>query len=229
MATLGTGGEHETTEWEDILKSKGIIPEKTAEEEAKEALKQVVEEHVENYNPYEKKEVDELENELEDADSDEERILNEYREKRIAEMQADAMKRKFGPGVEYVSAQDWKREVTEAGEGVYVVVHLFERGLEGCKVMDELLGRLAKKFRETKFVKCKSRDAIKNYPDDRCPTLLIYLEGNVLKQFVGFDAFAGLKTNEDDVEWGLKKVGAVESEMVEPPRKANSQFTLTRI
>ncbi len=39
MACLGTGGKKESTEWEDILKSKGIIPEKTEEELAQEALK----------------------------------------------------------------------------------------------------------------------------------------------------------------------------------------------
>lgn len=124
MASLGTGGPKESTEWDDILKSKGIIPEKTPEELAEEALKEVVEDTVENYDPHERKKIERLDEELEEADSDEEKILQQYRDKRIAQMREEAMKPKFGPGVTYVSASDWKSEVTEAGRGIYVVVHL---------------------------------------------------------------------------------------------------------
>lgn len=124
MASLGTGGPKESTEWDDILKSKGIIPEKTQEELAEEALKELVVETVEKYDPHENKDVHALDEDLEEADSDEERILQQYRDKRIAQMRAEAMKPKFGPGVTYVSANDWKAQVTEAGEGIFVVVHL---------------------------------------------------------------------------------------------------------
>lgn len=124
MATLGTGGPRETTEWDDILKAKGIIPEKTEEELAEEAIKEFVEEAVEQYDPHERKDVDTLDEDLEEADSDEEAILQKYREMRIAQMRADAMKPKFGPGVAHVAANEWKAQVTEAGEDVYVVVHL---------------------------------------------------------------------------------------------------------
>lgn len=128
MATLGTGGKKETTEWEDILRSKGILPEKTPDELANDVLKGIVQERVESYDPHANKDVAELDEELEDADSEEEAILNEYRNKRIEQMKADACRRKFGPGVEYVAAEDWKAQVTEAGESVFVVVHLVSPG-----------------------------------------------------------------------------------------------------
>lgn len=124
MAALGTGGAKESTEWDDILKSKGIIPEKTPEELAEEALHELVEETVEHYDPHENKNIETLEEDLEEADSDEERILEQYRDKRIAQMRQEAMKPKFGPGVTYVAASDWKAEVTEARDDVFVVVHL---------------------------------------------------------------------------------------------------------
>lgn len=124
MATLGTGGPKESTEWDDILKQKGIIPEKTPEELAEEALKEIVEETVENYDPHERKTLETLDEDLEEADSDEERVLEKYRAMRIAQMRANAMKPKYGPGVSYVAANDWKAEVTEAGEEVFVIVHL---------------------------------------------------------------------------------------------------------
>lgn len=133
MATLGTGGPKESTEWDDILKEKGIIPEKTEEELADEALKEFVEETVERYDPHEKKDIDTLDEELEEADSDEENILRQYREKRLAQMRAEAMKPRFGPGVMHVSAHEWKAQVTEAGEDVYVVVHLVSHFLRIVK------------------------------------------------------------------------------------------------
>lgn len=124
MACLGTGGKRETTEWEDILKEKGVIPEKTEEELAEEALLEVVEETVERFDPHENKDIDELDEDLEDADSDEERILEEYKQRRLMQMKAEALMPRFGPGVAYVSAADWKREVTEASDSIHVVVHL---------------------------------------------------------------------------------------------------------
>lgn len=124
MATLGSGAPKESTEWDDILKEKGIIPEKSPEELAEEQLKQLVEETVETYDPHENKDVKTIDEELEEADSDEERILESYRNKRLQELRAQAMKPKFGPGVEHVSANEWKGKVTEANEDVYIVVHL---------------------------------------------------------------------------------------------------------
>jgi hypothetical protein len=124
MATLGTGGSKETTEWDDILRSKGILPEKSADELANDVLRSLVEDKVESYDPHENKTVQELDEGMEDADSDEEEVLSQYRERRMQEMKAAAMKKKFGPGVEYVPANEWKHQVTEAGEDIFVVVHL---------------------------------------------------------------------------------------------------------
>lgn len=124
MAALGTGGPKESTEWDDILKAKGIIPEKSPDEEAQEQLKDLVEEVVEAYDPIEQKTLNDLDEDLEDADSDEEDILQSYRQKRMQEMRAEAMKPKFGPGVTYISATDWKQEVTDGGDEVYIIVHL---------------------------------------------------------------------------------------------------------
>ena len=95
--------------------------------------------------------------------------------------------------------------------------------------MDARLLDLSTKFRHTKFVKCKASDAIKNYPDSRCPTLLVYKAGIVLKQFVGLSAFAGSSTTADDIEWGLSTVGAVQTEMTEKPGANARRFKLNRI
>lgn len=94
--------------------------------------------------------------------------------------------------------------------------------------MDARLLELSAKFRTTKFLKCKSTDAIKNYPDSKCPTLLIYKGGKVLKQFVGLGVFGVMTPVADDIEWALSRVGAVESDMVEPPKFDAKRFNLNR-
>lgn len=62
-----------------------------------------------------------------------------------------------------------------------------------CRRMEQLLLTLSAAHVFVKFVKCKAGDALKNYPDSQCPTLLIYKGGTVLKQFIKFDSFGGPK------------------------------------
>lgn len=66
-------------------------------------------------------ELDELE------DSEDEAVLLEYRQKRIAEMKALAEKSRFGTVTE-ISGQDYISEVNKAGDGIWVVLHLYKQG-----------------------------------------------------------------------------------------------------
>lgn len=63
--------------------------------------------------------------------------------------------------------------------------------------MEQLLLTLSAAHVFVKFVKCKAGDALKNYPDSQCPTLLVYKGGTVLKQFIKFDSFGGPKATAD--------------------------------
>lgn len=56
-------------------------------------------------------------------DSEDEAVLLEYRNRRMAEMRALAEKQKFGY-VREISGQDYVEEVNKAGEGIHVVLHL---------------------------------------------------------------------------------------------------------
>lgn len=66
-------------------------------------------------------ELDELE------DEEDERVLQEYRLKRITEMKAAAEKAKYGD-VQEISAEDYVEQVNKAGDSVYVVLHLYRQG-----------------------------------------------------------------------------------------------------
>lgn len=66
-------------------------------------------------------ELDELE------DEEDEKVLLEYRAKRIAEIKALAEKAKYGE-VREISAEDYIEQVNRAGDGVWVILHLFKQG-----------------------------------------------------------------------------------------------------
>lgn len=66
-------------------------------------------------------ELDELE------DSEDEAVLLEYRNKRIAEIKALTSKSKFGTVLE-ISAPDYVQEVNKAGDGIWVLLHLYKQG-----------------------------------------------------------------------------------------------------
>lgn len=75
-------------------------------------------------NNLEEKTLDELD-ELEDEED--ERVLEEYRRKRIAEMKELASKSKYGE-VREITAEDYIQEVNNAGEDVWVILHLYKSG-----------------------------------------------------------------------------------------------------
>ena len=50
-----------------------------------------------------------------------------HRRKRMAEMMDKQNRAKFGT-VQEITKSDWVREVNEAGEGVWVVIHVYKQG-----------------------------------------------------------------------------------------------------
>lgn len=68
-----------------------------------------------------------LEDEGQDELDDDVKFLEMYRQKRIDEMREAEMKARFGSYGE-VTKSDWTVSITNAGSGVYVVVHLAQKG-----------------------------------------------------------------------------------------------------
>ncbi|CAG8772266.1 20200_t:CDS:2 [Gigaspora margarita] len=193
------------TEWNDILRARGILPPKEGptEEDILEAMDQVIMEKQDKH--LEDKTLDELD-ELEDEED--ERVLFEYRQKRIAEMKAEALRAKFGELMQ-ISKPDFIREVTDASKEVWVVVHLFKDSIPECKLMNAHLATLAAKHKATKFIKIIGDQCIPNYPDKNLPTLLIYGEGDMKLQLVGLAELGGLNMSLKRLENYLISSGAI--------------------
>ena len=132
-------------------------------------------------------ELDELE------DEEEERILLQMRMQRMAEMKAKQEKSKWAfvtditnmililvvcryGSVREITAVDYVQEVNKAGEGVFVVLHLYKQGVPLSALINEYMNRLAPRFPETKFLRAISTTCIPNYPDKNLPTIFVYFE-----------------------------------------------------
>eukprot|EP01102_Stenamoeba_stenopodia_P006060 TRINITY_DN16794_c0_g1_i1.p1 TRINITY_DN16794_c0_g1~~TRINITY_DN16794_c0_g1_i1.p1 ORF type:complete len:257 (+),score=72.06 TRINITY_DN16794_c0_g1_i1:95-772(+) len=163
-----------------------------------------------------------------EASEEEEKILEEYRRKRMEELKERAQRERFG-ALNLIAKTDFVNQVTNVKD-TWIVVFMFadERVTntnsndKKSDLMNEVLQRLAPKFRDVKFVKIRAKDCIPNYPEANLPTLLIYRNGKVQKQFVGLGDFNGMRTTPDDVEWELAQIGVLETELEEAPRTSQS-------
>lgn len=204
---------NEDTEWNDILRKHGILPKQVKVtqndiyDSAVEKAKQEEEERLE------KLDLDELD-ELEDEEDD--RILEQYRQQRMAEMKSQIDKEKYGELIQ-ISEPDYKHEVTEASKNASIVVHLFRDSIPECKLLNRHLAELAQMYRATKFAKIVSVECIHNYPDANLPTLLVYGQGDIKGQMLTLDRYGGMRTKRKQIEQYLKSLDAVDPSLRRAP------------
>lgn len=203
----------EDTEWNDILRSHGIIPEKppSPTEELENALEEALK--AQHENRLDNKEIDELD-ELEDEED--EAFLDFYKQKRLAEIKELQSKAKFGQ-VFPISKNEYEKEITLSSEENYVIVHLSSDLKLQSRLLASIFSQLAVKFPEIKFVDIPGHRAIENYPDLNIPTLLIYKNKNVLRQYITLTELGGNDTKLKDIEnvmMNLKIVGFSDRRLV---------------
>merc|ERR1712141_769442 len=201
---------NEDTEWNDVLRAKGIIPQKEKEIDEKEMIEMTLDE------------LAELE------DEEEERILEQYRKQRMAEMKAIQSKSNFGD-VREISAQDYVEQVNKAGEGIYVVLHLYKQGIPLCALINQYLTNLAGQHPTVKFLKSISTTCIPNYPDRNLPTIFVYYEGEMKKQLAGPHNFRGMNMTSDEFEFILGKTGAIKTEIKSDPRPQVKDVMMSKL
>ncbi|KAG2213389.1 hypothetical protein INT47_009062 [Mucor saturninus] len=209
------------TEWNDILRSKGILPPKDEEKDDRmeDAFVDMVRARQDRLDSLENKDLDELD-ELEDLEDDQ--ILNQYRHQRMMEMHALAAKEKYGEVYE-ISKPDFIREVTEASKDCHVVVHLYKDYIPASKLMTRCLTELASQFKATKFVRIASDQCIPNFPDHNVPTILIYGDGDIKANLAGAIQFGGMKMTAKSLRALFSQYGAVPPEKVLDEDEKNSQ------
>nr|XP_033803668.1 phosducin-like protein 3 [Geotrypetes seraphini] len=205
------------TEWNDILRKKGILPPKEQTKEEEVDGEQLLQQQS-VVKTYEDMTLEELEENEDDFNEEDERAVEMYRQQRIAQWQATQIKNKFGEVLE-ISGQDYVQEVTKAGKDLWVVLHLYKQGIPLCALINQHFTGLAKKFPDVKFIKAISTTCIPNYPDKNLPSIFVYFEGDIRAQFIGPLVFGGMNLSKDELEWKLSETGAIKTELEENPRK----------
>ncbi|KAG0671134.1 hypothetical protein C6P42_003639 [Pichia californica] len=197
----------EDTEWNDILRAKGIIPEKEPDptEQLEEALADAISKQ--NENRLEGLDLDELD-ELEDEED--ESFLESYKRKRMEEMKKLSSNEKFG-SVYPISKPEWQTEVTDASQKNCVFVHLTCESQIQSRLLSVIIRSAAIKFKDIKFCEIEARRAIEGYPDTNCPTILIYKSGELVKQLITLLMLNGNDTSLKDVEALMVDIGCIDS------------------
>ncbi|CAB1437204.1 unnamed protein product [Pleuronectes platessa] len=207
---------NEDTEWNDILRKKGILPPKEIPKDDEEEELALQQQSV--VKAYESMTLEELDENEDEFGEDDEAAMEMYRQKRLSEWKASQLKNVFKEVFE-INAQDYIKEVNQAGEGIWVVLHLYKQGIPLCTLINQHLSVLARKFQQTKFIKSISTTCIPNYPDRNLPTIFVYYEGEMKAQFIGPLVFGGMNLKVDELEWRLSESGAVKTDLEENPKK----------
>jgi len=146
-------------------------------------------------------------------------ILEEFKRQRLEEMKQLAKAQKFGY-LKQISKPEFEKEVTEASNQQVVLCCLFKYAQEESKLLLARLEELAQKKKECKFVKIVGNECIPNYPDENCPTLLIYKDSNPIGHIRGLANIGGkAQCTADVIEWELTQLGVWKTDLEENPRK----------
>ncbi|KAI9822195.1 MAG: hypothetical protein M1826_000504 [Phylliscum demangeonii] len=197
------------TEWNDILRQHGVIPEKAPsptaiiEEAILEAQQRAHDHRLDG------KSLEEL-NELEDEEDEE--FLDRYRKKRVAELSKLSKKSIHGQ-VYHLQKPDYPREVTDASNGSFVLVHLKSASSSNVESrrLTEIWRELAQAFADVKFCEIQGNMCINAYPEKNCPTILVYHQGGIVRQMLTLKELQGPNTTLNDLEQFVVDVGAVDA------------------
>lgn len=199
------------TEWNDILRKHGVIPEKPPDPEPiiQEAL---IEAHQRAHeNRLEDKDLDEL---AALEDEEDEAFLESYRQKRLAELNNLQKSSLYGQ-VYPLQKVDYSRDVTEASSKTFVSVLM--TALPGSShtvnlesnILSNHVQTLAQKYPDLKFCRIRADMCVEGYPEKNCPTLLIYRNGDIKRQLITLQQLRGTDTKFEDVERVLVEIGAI--------------------
>lgn len=210
---------NEDTEWNDILRQHGIIPEKPKDPEPliQEALLEATRKAHENR--LEDKDIDELDA-LEDEEDED--FLQQYRRKRLAELSTLQQTSLFNQ-VYPLQKVDYAREVTDASNNAFVLVNLTSQGANvESRVLTELWRQMAAKFGDIKFCEIRADMCIEGYPEKNTPTILVYKDTEIKRQLITLRELNGPRTKVEDLEKLLIDLGALKESDVRLKKRSDS-------
>ncbi|KAK5164281.1 Proteolipid protein 2 [Saxophila tyrrhenica] len=202
------------TEWNDILRKHGVIPEKPPSptpmiEEALTEARRLAHE-----NRLEGKDLEELD-ELEDEEDED--FLDSYRQKRMQELSTIQNASVYNQ-VYPLAKPDWTKEVTDASHKAFIFV-LLTASNTPSRLLEGVWRDLARKWGDVKFCQMRGDLCIEGYPERNCPTVLVYKDGDVRKTVVGLGELGEEKVGVSNIEGVMIELGVVKREDARLKRK----------
>ncbi|OMJ94881.1 hypothetical protein SteCoe_1910 [Stentor coeruleus] len=157
-------------------------------------------------------------NEFSEIEDDIEKISDlRYRKEYTQEIQPTVKKVQFGTLIE-ITKQNFIQEVKRAPKDVYVILHLFQDYIVHCRLIDECLISLAKKFINHKFVKIQATRFLSNFHDSDCPAIIIYKNSKVVHEMIACTSLLGGNCiSEGSIEWVFAQKNIWETELEKNP------------
>jgi hypothetical protein len=125
-------------------------------------------------------------------------------------------------GVREITFDKFDEECVAGSKDNAVIMMLYVPLSAACDKMEECLATLSKRHQMVKFVKMLATQGVKDFPPSDAPTVMTYLAGKRIKQFVKLDAFAGMQTTPDVIEWDFAQWGLVKTDLENDPRPSFS-------
>lgn len=124
------------------------------------------------------------------------------------EFQKCEQKSEFGTVTE-AYRQNLIQEVNDTPRDVFIIIHLYQDYIVHCRLIDECLSKLAKKFVNHKFMRIKATSCLESFRDSDCPSLVVCKNSKIIHQMIGCACLlGGIHISEESIEWVLaqKKV-----------------------
>lgn len=119
---------------------------------------------------------------------------------------------------EILSLSSFIFEVNKAGEEIWVILHLYAKGVPFCSLLNQYFTELAMKFPTVKFLRSIAQTCIPNFPEKNLPAIFIYNNGQMKKQFLGAAELRGTNLTLNELEFMLGRTGAITTDIKDDPR-----------
>jgi hypothetical protein len=113
--------------------------------------------------------------------------------------------------VYHIQKPDYSSEVAEESKKAFVLVLLTssqETNVQS-RIMIEIWRDLARTFGDVKFCQMRADLCIDGYPDKNTPTILVYHEGDIVRQIVTLGEINGLQTKTKGKDYTMSRIDLI--------------------
>ncbi|CAG8468316.1 15342_t:CDS:2 [Cetraspora pellucida] len=119
------------------------------------------------------------------SDEEEKQALKKYREQRLRELKEiknqKVNKKRYGT-LREISSNQYVKAIDDEAPDVCVIVHLYENSIPQCRLLNECLTHLARKFINSKFLRILAHDL--DFDLIGLPAILVYKNGKLIANLV---------------------------------------------